>query len=156
MNAWWRCTAVAARGAGAQLSVRVRYAGYEDTEDEEWRAMCDLRRGGAAEAGLRSGAFASMRRCVGEAVEVSAKPTDGHPAALWEASVAEVTEASASIQVGAAVLARWLDGRYYPASIAALLPDGCYRVHFDDGDVAPSVPPQVESEVVEKVAVNKV
>ena len=52
----------------------------------------------------------------------------------------------AGIQVGAAVLARWLDGRYYPASIAALLPDGCYRIHFDDGDVAPSVPSQVDEE----------
>ena len=48
--------------------------------------------------------------------------------------------------MGAAVLARWLDGRYYPASIAALLPDGCYRIHFDDGDVAPSVPSQVDEE----------
>ena len=77
MNAWWRCTAVAARGAGAQLSVRVRYSGYEEAADEEWRAMCDLRRGGAAEAGLRSGAFASMRRRVGEAIEVAAIPTNG-------------------------------------------------------------------------------
>ena len=77
MNAWWRCAAVAVRGAGAQLSVRVRYSGYEEAEDEEWRAMCDLRRGGAAEVGLRSGAFASMRRRVGEAIEVAATPTNG-------------------------------------------------------------------------------
>ena len=91
---------------------------------------------------LRTNYRPRLTSCHSLLTKVSAKPTDGHPAALWEARVAEVTEAAAGIRVGAAVLARWLDGRYYPASIAALLPDGCYRIHFYDGDVAPSVPPQ--------------
>jgi hypothetical protein len=95
-NAWWRCCAVGLRlgpcgrshghlPGEACGSVRVRYVGYRD-EDDEWRSACSVR-----PASLTvDPRFLATPRAAGEAVEVSAKPRPGHPSALWESTVLQV------------------------------------------------------------------
>jgi hypothetical protein len=43
-------------------------------------------------------------------------------------------------RVNDAVYGMWTNGQYYPGKIAAINPDGSYRVHYNDGDVSPSLP----------------
>jgi len=38
---WWRCHAIAVRGAGPDLEVRVRFVGCAESDDE-WRSVCSL------------------------------------------------------------------------------------------------------------------
>jgi len=100
MHAWWRCRAVGLRfmdapdqelthgrqqRACSHIQVRVRYAGYQESDDE-WRAACSLRQARPFDADFAM----HVPRYVGEMVECSAPPCPGHPPALWEAQIADL------------------------------------------------------------------
>ena len=88
-HAWWRGRAVAFDDAfddaRAQPRALLRYRGYEDEAEDEWRPLSQLR---PFEAEPSQG-WRAAPRAVGEAVEVSWAP-DGHPSARWAARVVGV------------------------------------------------------------------
>ena len=71
------------------VQVRVRYHGYDETNDE-WRSVCSLRRAATAADPTR---WSKRQRIVGDEIEFSAPPCAGHPAALWEATIKSVRRA---------------------------------------------------------------
>ena len=89
--AWWQADALAfdaRRGL-----VRVRYRGYEDDTEDEWRPLSQLRRYEARP----SSAWRNTRRTKGEAVEVAWAPP-GHRSARWEAEVVDSRPAKAKVR----------------------------------------------------------
>ena len=149
MNAWWRCRAVGLKltdatakpasvhGRGKSSNkkksmasgpaccppgcptVLVRYDGYASVDDE-WRASCSLRRSVACDPHFCT----RQARRVGESIECSAKPCDGHPSALWQATIASRVR-KARKQHGAAGPSRVHRDRGHPNKDFELL------VHFN-------------------------
>ena len=80
-RAWWRCYAQAIRVQDSILQVRVRFHGYDES-DEEWRPLEQLRPYRVAKHGH---VFWEQLK-PGNECEVSYQLT-GHPAARWEAVI---------------------------------------------------------------------
>ena len=90
-HAWWQAEALAFDAASGV--VRVRYHGYEDEAEDEWRPLAQLRRYCAKQPA----SWREAKRSKGEPVEVSWAPPD-HPAARWEATVLQVRQHKAKVR----------------------------------------------------------
>lgn len=73
--------------------VLVRYLGYEDATEDEWRPLVQLR---AFEPHPPS-SWRSTKRMKGEMVEVSWAPPD-HPTARWEAVISQIRANKARVR----------------------------------------------------------
>jgi len=53
---------------------------------------------------------------------------------------APAAAAAADFKVGDTVYGKWTDDQWYPGKIAAINPDGTFRVNYNDGDVSKKLP----------------
>ena len=90
-HAWWQADALAFSAANGL--VLVRYRGYEDEGEDEWRPLTQLRPYEERPSAL----WRSTKRTKGEAVEVAWAPPD-HPTARWEAKVIAVRARKAKVR----------------------------------------------------------
>lgn len=68
-------------------------------------------------------------------IDSSAAAAASSPDAAAVASSASTDAATDGYKVGDLVSAKWDDGYWYPGKIAAVNPDGTYKITYNDGDV---------------------
>lgn len=69
-------------------------------------------------------------------MDSSAAAAASSPDAAAAASSASPEGAPRGFEVGDLVSAKWDDGYWYPGKIAAVNPDGTYKIKYNDGDVS--------------------
>ncbi|EOD32272.1 hypothetical protein EMIHUDRAFT_123006, partial [Emiliania huxleyi CCMP1516] len=128
-HAWWQADALAFSAANGL--VLVRYRGYEDEGEDEWRPLTQLRPYEERPSAL----WRSTKRTKGEAVEVAWAPPD-HPTARWEAKVIAVRARKAKDRPGAAAAALFspLCCTPYVAGFTAIVKKN-NKIVADDGSV---------------------
>lgn len=93
-------------------------------------AACDDK---PAEAGKPMGTAAGPVADVGAGAVVIPPPS-------VDAGASDAAAAVTGFKVGDKVSGKWTDGYWYPGKIAAVNPDGTYRVKYNDGDESRSLP----------------